>query len=235
MSFIHIKRKTIQKPEGAIEVFAVPAVAITSAQGKILIPNPAGNEACVFQTLEEAEQAVQRAGFDYIYEGKKTYALTKNRDASRISPSEASPLESAIPILLERLKDREPTVIANTAFALGELRALEATHALSDLLGHEDFAVRKEVAEAYAKLGRNALSVLINAFNQARRRPEKNASHARLTIMTAYLEMVQTHRDLIPDLLPQAVEALNDESWLVRAQAALVVGHAARLLRDIEN
>ncbi|MBY0404657.1 MAG: hypothetical protein K2X66_12210, partial [Cyanobacteria bacterium] len=122
-SFIHIKKKTVSRGDGVTELYAVPAVAISIGQGKKLIPNPAGSETCIFNTLEEAESAVKRAGFDYIFEGVKTYT-TQSQYEAHLPQTPAGPsvtIEDSIPILIERLVDRETTVIANAAFALGEL------------------------------------------------------------------------------------------------------------------
>jgi hypothetical protein len=231
MSFIHIKKQRIQRPEGPVEVYAVPAVALMSGQKKILIPNPAGSEACVYPTLEEAEEAVMRAGFDYVFEGKKTYALGRKTGKASATQQPEDILESAVPLLIERLQDREPSVLSNTAFALGELRAAEAAEAMVHLLGHEEGGVRKEVAEALAKLGQVSIPILRKAFSDAQRSYDKHATHVRLTVITAYLAMTHSHRELLEEVMPQVIEALKDESWLVRAQAALVVGQSAQYLR----
>lgn len=237
MGFIHIKKQNVTGPEGEPRtVYAVQAIAINAPQGKRLIPNPSGNEACVFDTFEEAEAAVQRAGFDYIFEGRKVYLTDRMAAPHRPVPTYgdygAAALQGAVPLLIERLRDREPSILANAAFALGEIRDPACIQPLIDILGHEDANVRKAVAEALAKLGGGALGALQAAYENARTTREKYGAHARLTVMTAYLEMTHTHRELLNQVLPQAIGALTDENWLVRAQAALVVGQAAQFFRD---
>ncbi|MBY0451154.1 MAG: HEAT repeat domain-containing protein [Cyanobacteria bacterium] len=237
MSFIHIKKTRIEQLEGWIEAFAVPAMSIQSPQGKKLIPNPLGHEACLFQTLEESIEATHRAGFDALYEGRKFYrpekaAEVRPKPSSSRSPSAPTALNEAVPILIQRLQDREPTVIANAAVALGELRAHTAVSAMIGILGHEDPNVRKAVAEALSKLGDSALPSLKAAYQQALISQDKQASYIRLTVMSAYLSYTYTHRELLPELLPQVVDALNDDSWLVRAQAALVLAQSAQYYRD---
>ncbi|MBX2861277.1 MAG: HEAT repeat domain-containing protein, partial [Vampirovibrio sp.] len=123
-----------------------------------------------------------------------------------------------------------PSVIATAAFALGELKSDSAVQPLSRLLGHEDPNIRKQVATAYAKMGEMGLAVLQEAFEGAWQQKENNAVHLRLTVMTVYLEMVEFHPDLMGDVLPLVVRALDDENWLVKAQAAQVVGRTAQML-----
>ena len=218
--------KTGQKKE----VYAVPAVALSTPGGKKLIPNPAGNDAAVYDTLEDAAEAIARAGFDYMFEGKKTVTLGSQGPKRLVVPNTGDPLANAVPLLIACLSEKESSVIANSAFALGVLEDSAAVEPLCALLGHEDSVVRKNVAEALAKIGANALWALRDNFDKALQSKEKNAPYIRLTVMTAYLELSHTHRELLDIVLPQAVEALQDESWLVRAQAASVIGHAAPFL-----
>ncbi len=230
MTFIHIKK--IRSDETGREVFAVPSVAIATPQGRMLIPNPAGTEASLFDSLPEAEEAIRRAGFDYVFEGRKTYTLNHPSSAEQIAlaPGTRGSSDQAVTSLIRHLQDLEPSVVANSAFALGALRAYPALNALAEILGHDDPNVRKSVAEAMARLGASALSVLRDAYNGARTSNHKTAPYIRLTVMQAFLEMIVNGlgAGVIDSILPMAIQGLEDESWLVRAQAALVIGHAAQ-------
>jgi hypothetical protein len=151
MSVIHIKK--IQKASaehGVQEFFAVTSVGIATPQGKKLIPNPAGKEALLFETLEEAESAIRRAGFDYEFQGKTTYLFEQAKKQKTVGATAS--LDSAVPILIQRLHDREPTVVANSVFALGMLRATEALESIVGILGHDDAGVRKSVSELRRKV-----------------------------------------------------------------------------------
>ena len=228
MTFIHIKKQAQANGE---DVFIVPAMALQSPEGKKLIPNPGGSEMCMFNTLEEAQSAVRRAGFDFIYEGKKTYTMNEGYKP-RVNVTDNNALQQAVPLLVERLNDKEPSVLANTAFALGALNDEAAVEPLSSLLGHDDPTVRRNVAEAMAKMGYMSIPTLKRCYETALKSKEKHAGYTRLTVMQAYLEMTHSHRELLDQVLPQAVEALQDDNWLVRAQAALVVGHSAEYLKE---
>lgn len=237
-TFIPIKKIQKRSASGQAETwFAVPAMAISSPQGRLLIPNPAGAEAQLFATLEEAEEAVRRAGFDYEFEGKQVFAFQSAGGAGKstavIRPG-TPPLEQAIPLLIEHLKDRESSVVANAAYALGTLRAGAALEPLSQILGHDDPTVRKNVAEAMGRLGPVALTHLSMAFEKARTNPGKQAPYIRLTVLSAFLEMVEQGQvgTCSGHYLPLAVTALQDDSWLVRSQAALLMGKTAQALEE---
>lgn len=239
MTLIHIKKiQTTGANGSAQEAYAVPCVAIATPQGRKLIPNPAGGEAQVFSSLNDAEDAIKRAGFDYIFEGKMTYTMGQGKPLGNIALNNAGrPLEQAVQSLIHHLRDREPSVVANAAFALGALRAQASLEALSDILGHDDPNVRKNVAEALARLGLPAVHALRDAFLKARTSPHTNAPYIRLTVMTAYLELIEQglNSASMEQFLPLVVESLEDESWLVRAQAAMVIAQAALALEAEKN
>ena len=230
-SFIPIKKIRKRQHNGEQqEFYAVPSVAIATPQGRKLIPNPAGNEAGLFPTLEEAEDAIRRAGFDYEFEGKKTqlYSAVSTSHASKSSKKTTSgqnPMDAAVPLLIAHLRDREGGVVANAVFALGAIRAYPALDQLIEILGHDDPTVRKNLAEAIARLGGSALPRLKDAFEQAQKSTHKNAPYIRLTVLSTFLEFLDQGQGVLysDHFLPLAVSALEDESWLVRAQAAQVI------------
>src|SRR5690606_26145130 len=99
---------------------------------------------------------------------------------------------------------------------------------------HDDPHVRKNVADAIARLGPSCISSLQSAFQAAKASQAKNAPYIRLTILNAFLEMLEQGWGTAASeqFLSLAVSALEDESWLVRGQAALVVGKSAQILED---
>lgn len=236
MSLIHIKKIQKQDPkEGLQELFAITAVGIATPQGKKLIPNPAGTEALLFETLEAAEAAARYAGFDYEYEGQTTRIFGGPPSGKPLASG--NNLSAAVPTLIQRLRDREPSVVTHSAFALGALRAHEALEPLIAILGHDDASVRKSVSEALAKLGASAVISLKASYEKAQKSNQVSAPYIRLTVMSTLLEMTQIGQGIIvlEQCLPLVLSGLDDESWLVRAQAALVIGQVAAFKESLER
>lgn len=235
MTLIHIKKIQHRAANDATpqEGYAVPCVVIATPTGPRMIPNPSGTEAQIFATLEEAGEAIRRAGFDYVFEGRTTHLLAQEPSGGGRTAASGRPLEDAVPLLTGLLKDRESGVVANAVAALGALRAQSAREALAAVLGHDDPVVRKNAAEALARLGAPALHTLREVLRKAQSGQSggnpANAPYIRLSVLTAYLEIINQGADkaMIAHFLPMAVESLEDESWLVRAQAAQVVAQAA--------
>ncbi len=239
MTLIHIKKiqRRLNPDRESQDAYAVPCVAIATPEGRRLIPNPSGTEAQVFTTLEEAGDAIRRAGFDYIFEGQTTHLLAQpqgDHAGSRLPTTTGRPLEDAVPVLIQLLKDRESGVVAQAAGALGALRSQTARDALVGILGHDDPIVRKNASDALARLGTPALHALRETLVKARSSSHVNAPYIRLSVLSVYLEMLRqgTDRAAMGHFLPQAVESLTDESWLVRAQAAQVLAQAALAIEE---
>lgn len=207
--------------------FAIPAVSIQTPQGKRFIPNPTGRESWVFDSLEEARQAIHQAGFASDFEGQVQASQPAN---VRVSPSRSldGNLEKAIPILVERLKDNEPTVVAHSALALGNLQAAQAIMPLCQILGHEDGTVRKHVAESLSKLGGGVIPQIKDAWDKTLTSASSpKTPYIRLTLITTCSQWAQRQRQLPAPLLNIAIDGLNDTNWLVRSQAALAIAYAA--------
>lgn len=233
---ISIKKIKKRNAQGELQVFyAVTAMSISTPQGPILIPNPSGKEASLFESLETAEEAVLRAGFDAEFEGKVTLAFSgKSARVSSVSiKSRLSPLEEAVPLLIQQLQDRESSVVAQAVFALGCLKPTQAAEPLLGILGHDDPVVRKNVCEALARLGDMVLTPLGQAYQEAMASSAKQAPYIRLTILNTFMEFLEQNplaANYSQQWLTLAVQALTDSSWLVRAQAAALVGKTAQAL-----
>lgn len=217
--------------------FTVSAVKIQTPQGKIRgVPHPYGKETSAYPTLEAALEAVHRAGYDAECEGR-FYAMPPHQSAkdkpktlkpaSRSGQSIQQTLAQSKQGLLALLGDNNPGVVANAAYALGELRDELALTALVGVFRHDDATVRKQAAEATAKIGEPALRHLESAL----RDPHWLVRHSALT---ALLELVSLQFEILAPLLPATLPLLQDENWLVRSQAALVFAETARMQAHLE-
>jgi len=234
MDTIYIKKQT--KPgDPSVVRFIVPAVGIKAVEGTRLIPHPYGTETTTFETLEETIEQVHRAGYDAEYDSQRyPLPVRHNRQPTKkqISRKQGSHwlglIHDAIPSLQHQLKDNAPSVVASAAWALGELRDESAIAGLIHAFSNEDATVRKHAAEALAKIGRPALGAIQLALKD---------KHwlVRHSALQAMIDMVHLQVDLVPELIPNALQLLKDESWLVRSQAATMFGEAAKVFHALED
>ncbi len=234
MEVIYIKKQP--KPNAPEEYhYVVPAVGIKTREGMRLIPHPFGTETTAFETLEKTIDQVHRSGYAAEFDGKhypmpgRQYS-PRNRLVAR--PRAASPMmrlvEEAIPMLHEQLNDTVPNVVANAAFALGELKDEGALPGLLHAFSNEDATVRKNVSEAIAKIGKPALKAIQLSLKD---------KHwlVRHSALSAIIELLHYGIELVPEVLPDALPLLKDESWLVRSQAASLFGEVARISQALQD
>ncbi len=225
METIYIKKQPHPSQPGEL-VYVVSAVGIKTPEGKLrLIPHPYGTETMRFEAFDLLLEQIHRSGYIAEFEGKQyipEYVQSKPRRKAVVHGSLEQTFMAALPILREQLKDASPAVAANAAFALGELRDETALPGLFHAMSNEDGTVRKNVAEALAKIGKPALKVIEDALS------DKNWV-ARHSAVNTVLELVHMKSDLVNTLLPITLAGLKDENWLVRSQVALLLGQAAQL------
>lgn len=226
METIYLKKQT--RSNGA--VYVASAVGIKTREGLRLIPHPYGTETVAYEDLETAIAQIHRAGYAVEFDGKYYPLPTIGKISAPRLKGRSTPVssvmqivEEAIPLLHQQLGDSVPSVVASAAFALGEIKDERAIPALIHAFSNEDAAVRKNVAEALAKIGKPALHAIQLALKD---------KHwlIRHTALATLLELIHTAIDLVPAILPNALPLLKDESWLVRSQAAVVFGEAAKAL-----
>ena len=220
-----------KQPQGEHTVFVVPAVAIVVAGGdKKLIPNPAGNEVCTYPTLEEARAAVERAGFDAIYDGVTTINMGQLTRQKAQPPALRPPrlthtlTEQLRQKLLALLTDREPPVVIAAVQALASWQYTPAVAELCKQLGNNDPTVRKEVALALARLVPHSIPPLKEAYRLATGSIEAHAPYIRAAVLLSFQIMLQDNAQEHTDLIPTVLMGLTDDHWMVRSQAANTAG-----------
>lgn len=231
METVYIKKL---KQEGTSDTFTTPAVGLKGPKGSNKsIPHPFGQEMASFLSIQEAIEAVHRAGYDAEFEGtiypKPFQENTKGFHHHTLSSSKkAGSLEeillSVVPELKSQLSDKAPGVVASATQALGEIAAEEAIVSVIRCFHHDDAQVRKSAAESLAKMGKTIVRPLKQCFADSQ-------WLTRHTALLSTIEVANRDPDLLAELLPEVAPLLKDDNWLVRSQAANVFAEVARLTR----
>lgn len=150
MQYIAIKQ---ENRKGEI-VYVVNAISLKNKNKSIVqqIPHPLGSDALFFKTLDEAKNAVSRAGFSYILpDGTKE--IPKN--SSKIITTEKHSYEDMI---LNAIKDKinssNSNVAAAAILALSEFPNEETFEILFDKLGEENDSIRKNAISGVCRYGK---------------------------------------------------------------------------------
>ena len=119
---------------------------------------------------------------------------------------------SAIPVLIEALKDHHDYVRRNAAGALGKPNATVAIPALVKSLNDSDASVREAVAQALGNIGQPAIPALSDALSDQEK-----------TVRGGALSALAMIRPLEPAVVPLLIEALKDPDKSVRIGALTLI------------
>lgn len=216
-------------------IFTVPAIGLQQPDGNWqLIPNPYGQQAANFQTLDEALEAIFHAGYDGEIQGRRYNRPLANGQQSRPVPQTVpkrgweQEWEACQQALIEALEDRESAVVVAAIQALGELKDQRLNEALLPLMQEEEGDVRQAVAMALARQGLPLLPMLLEQLELANSMGQQAGFRQRLTVLATLQELGRAYTaEQLHPCLPYVRELLRDKHWLVRQQAALALKQLA--------
>ena len=221
MNLIPIKKSKIKKDGQEIEVFIVPAMNITQSNAKEKkVPHPDGTTSIIFPTLEKAIEAINFSGF--------SYSLYKEMMANTATYNSHSDLSNIINPIMGLLKDKNSDVVASAAFALGEMTCKEAVSPLIEILGLDDFSIRKNAIEALAKIGEPALKQLIKSLDD----PNWVARNSAAITLG---EMADCNSADLTSAIGPLLNKFNDNQSIVRSSSVIALGKIYKQVKKQEK
>ena len=217
MNYIPIKKET-RIVDGVEQiVYLIPALTIGTQNGNSKkVPHPIGKDCIVVYSEQEAQDLIERAGYDYNLPSKKipVKAAYTGDYSSLIFDS-----------LTELAKDMLPNVAASAITALGEIGNVKSLDLFIDKSGEENELIRAAAVEAIGKLGHCALKSLIQTLS------DKNWVRRNSAIIALGNIAKCPQTDIEKAILPLA-DCLKDNNSIVRATAAQTMGIIYKILKE---
>jgi len=209
MNYIPIKKEN--------ETYLVPGISLKHNTGVTRkVPHPQGQECIVFETLEEAKAAIERAGFLYILPSgvKATVKEHFTQDYDKLIFDSLTALTS----------DTNNNVVAASIEALGEIQNKESIDLFLEKIGEDNEAIRSNATEALTKYGSAALEKLLTALHDGNwvKRNSAIICLERLADVSSV--------DLRTAVLP-LIEKLHDTNNIVKSTAARALGKIYKNLK----
>ena len=151
MQYVAIK-KEIKNNE---EIFVVNAIPLKNKNKSIVqkIPHPLGSDGMEFKTLEEAKDAITRAGFSYILpDGKKETKIPQK--ANKITYTENNYEELIYNAIKEKTNSANSNVSASAILAISEFPKDETFEILFSKFGEDNDLVRKNAISGVCRYGK---------------------------------------------------------------------------------
>lgn len=158
MQYIPIKEEYKQGEK----VYVVSAISLKNKNKSVIqkIPHPTGNDVLQYKSIEEAKEAITRAGFSYILpDGKKELSYNKT-DVSKSDNYESVILN----LLRDKINSSNSNICQASILALAEFPSEETFSVIFAKLGEENEQIRKNAISVICRYGNILQSRIISAL-----------------------------------------------------------------------
>lgn len=241
---IEIKYRPAKSPEG-VEAWLLPCMLIPTPTAPKHVPHPLGTVVQTFATLEEALARVHQAGYTGVCQGRSYPPKARQATAPTAKPRQETlqlqqALELALPVLLQRLHDKEPACLAQALQTLSHYpsQSLDEKVLLQVVQAcyHDAPDVREGSLAALQRwfaTDTNRLTLLLSQqLSKAQAHPVQSESQRqRLGCLTVLQTLASHgHRHSLVPFMHLLLHALEDDYWLNRTTAMATV--AALIQQD---
>jgi hypothetical protein len=212
MQYVAIKEDIVNGEKS----FLVNAIPLKNSNKSVIqkIPHPLGTDMISYKTLDEAKDAIERAGFSYILpDGKKGSLRAEKRKTQSIDSNFEEVVYNAIK---EKVNASNVNVSAAAILAISEFPKDETFDILFNKFGEDNDLIRKNAISGVCRYG-NLLSKRIIKSLSSKNWVERNSALSCISILCENSKI-----DVSEYLLP-LVEVCNDANSIVQANALLVI------------
>jgi hypothetical protein len=215
MQYVAIKEKIIDGERW----FLVNAIPLKNSSKFVIqkIPHPLGTDMISYKTLDEAKDAISRAGFSYVLpDGKKGSLRAEKRKIQSID----SNFEDVVyNVIKEKVNVSNVNVSAAAILAISEFPKDETFDILFNKLGEDNDLIRKNAISGICRYG-NLLTERILKSLSSQNWVERNSAISCVSILCDNPKI-----DISEYILP-LVEACNDTNSIVQTNALVVIAKA---------
>lgn len=208
MQYIAIK----QEEHNDETFFTVNAIPLKNKSQSVVqkIPHPLGSDILKYKTLEEAKEAISRAGFSYILpDGKKESAPRKIKQTTLQKENYEDLVYSAIK---DKINSSNSNVSASAIIAIAEFPTEETFDILFDKLGEENDIIRKNAISGICRYGKILSDKIIKALSS-------DNWVARNSALTCISNIATDINIDLENFIPSIVKATEDANPIVQSTA----------------
>jgi vesicle coat complex subunit len=208
MQYIAIKK---EEKDGK-EFYTVNAIPLKNKNKSIVqkIPHPLGSDVLRYETIEEAKDAVTRAGFSYVLpDGRKG---TKPTPKATKTTSGYDYSQLVLESIMDKIESSNSSVAAAAILALAEFPTEETFDILFNKIGEDNDLIRKNAISGICRYGNLLQDKIIQALKSTNWVTRNSA-------LNCILNLTETNNiDLEKFIIPLS-EATNDSNTIVQTNA----------------
>ena len=213
MQYIAIKK---EEKDGK-ELYTVNAIPLKNKNQSVVqkIPHPLGSDILRYETIDDAKDAVIRAGFSYVLpDGRKgTKPTPKATKTSTGYDYSQLVLES----IMDKIESSNSSVAAAAILALSEFPTEETFDILLNKIGEDNDTIRKNAISGICRYG----NILQDRIIQCLKSQNWVTRNSAITCITNLCET--NNIDLEKFIIPLS-EATNDSNTIVQTNALVTLG-----------
>ena len=203
------------------EVFQVPALNLKNSQGatKQRIAHPLGDDYLEFNTLEDAIRSAELSGFKYILQKGKNPLKTKKEQ-----PLNNNIDDMVYNTLIKQVNDINPSVVAASITALGELGDIKLIDLFIEKMGEDNDSVRTSAINSILTFGEAGTEKLLQALK------DENWVRRNSALIT-FSRLIDNETVNPEKILPSLIEMTEDKNTIVKTSAIQTLGKAYKLYK----
>lgn len=208
--------------------YVINAIPLKNTTKSIIqkIPHPLGSDALQFETLDEAKDAIIRAGFAYVLpNGQK--GISSNKKTAMIQ-SKTDYSQIILETIKSKINSTNSSVVAAAISAISEFPSNETFDILFQKLGEENDQIRKNAIAGICRYANNLQDRIIEALKS----PDWVTKNSAITCIQNIIEYGTT--DIEPFLLPLTTTC-NDSNSIVQANALTTLAKAYQEFQKSKN
>lgn len=213
MQYIAIKR---EEKDGK-DFYVVNAIPLKNKNKSVVqkIPHPLGSDILRYETLEDAKDAVVRAGFSYVLpDGRKG---TKATPKAQKTSSGYDYSQLVLDAIMDKVDSSNSSVAAAAILALSEFPTEETFDILFNKIGEDNDLIRKNAISGICRYGNILQDKIIQALKSTNWVTRNSA-------VTCILNLTETSNcDLEKFIIPLS-ETTNDSNTIVQTNALTTLG-----------
>ncbi len=223
MQYVPIKEQN----KSGIKFFIVNSITLKNKNKTVIqrIPHPMGTDTMEFKTLEEAKEAIIRAGFSYILpDGSKDEYIPKS--TSKAAPTD---YENVIfDAIKSKVNSSNPNVCQAAILAIAEFPSEETFDILFNKLGEENDLVRKNAISAicrYHKLLQDRIILTLSDANWV----------TRNSALSCIKNITQDGNVDVEGYIEPLIKSCEDSNPIVQANALSVLAQTYRSYKNLKS
>lgn len=212
MQYVAIKR---EEKNGKL-YFVVSAIPLKNKNKAVVqkIPHPLGSDILMYENLEDAKDAITRAGFSFVLpNGEKGHAKPKNV----VKPASSADYEDTVfNVLIEKVNSANSNVAASAILALSEFARIETFDILFNKIGEDNDLIRKNAIAGICRYSGILQDRIINSLKSSNW-VERNSA------LTCIRNITDDGSIDIEKFLLPLTQICNDDNTIVQANALVTI------------